>query len=158
MIFFYFNSNYNILQVNKNTTYEVPPTYPTFSAAFGTLVDKNNDTQTPTTSAASSTAPVNPIVIQMPFQYSYPYSHSNISSIHPPSPNTNHKLPSISEFLLNLDQKYNCSNVYSKFENAFVEEAITVNAIKDLSDEQMVKLGIVKIGWQKNIRQAAQRY
>jgi hypothetical protein len=33
-----------------------------------------------------------------------------------------------------------------------------VNAIKDLTDEEMVKLGVNKIGWQKNIRQAAQRY
>ena len=49
-------------------------------------------------------------------------------------------------------------HVYSQFENAFSEEEITVNAIKDLSDKQMVKLGIVKIGWQKNIKQAAQRY
>lgn len=131
--------------------------FPTFSAALGVLVGRNNDTQTPNTIAsAPSTTPVNPIVIQMPsFQYPYP-SHSNHSnaSIHLTSP----ELPSISEFLFNLDQKYKCDNVYSKFENAFSEEEITVNVIKDLSDEQMIKLGIVKIGWQKNIKQAAQRY
>lgn len=68
------------------------------------------------------------------------------------------KLPSIGEFLNHLDQKYNCSNVYSKFEEAFLEEEITVNAIKDLTDEQLQKLGVIKIGWQKNIKQAAQRY
>ena len=34
----------------------------------------------------------------------------------------------------------------------------STNAIKDLSDEQLQKLGVVKIGWQKNIRQAAQKY
>ncbi|CAB4463875.1 unnamed protein product [Rhizophagus irregularis] len=140
--------------INKNATYDVPPTFPTFSAALGTLVSKNNDVQIPTT---GSTAPVNPIVIQMP---QYPYSHSQPNAfIHPTSsPTTIHELPSITEFLFSLDQKYNCNNVYSKFENAFLEEEITVNAIKDLTDEQMVKLGIVKIGWQKNIRQAAQRY
>jgi hypothetical protein len=121
---------------------------------LGILVNKNNDIQTLTT-----TTPVNPIVIQMPFQYSYPHSHHSNTSIHPTSPPiTNYELPSITEFLLSLDQKYNCNNVYSKFENAFLEEEITVNAIKDLTDEQMVKLGIVKIGWQKNIRQAAQKY
>ncbi|GBC45398.2 hypothetical protein GLOIN_2v193871 [Rhizophagus irregularis DAOM 181602=DAOM 197198] len=37
-------------------------------------------------------------------------------------------------------------------------EEITVNAIKDLTDEQLQKLGVVKIGWQKNIKQAAQQY
>ena len=122
---------------------------------MGILVNKNSDVQTPTTIATASTAPANPIVIQMPPQYPYSYANSN-TPIHPASPHR--ELPSITEFLHNLDQKYNCNNVYSKFENAFLEEEITVNAIKDLSDEQMVKLGIVKIGWQKNIKQAAQRY
>ena len=55
-----------------------------------------------------------------------------------------------------MDQKYNCDNVYSKFIDTFLEEEITVNTIKDLSDEQLQKLGVIKIGWQKNIRQAAQ--
>ena len=73
------------------------------------------------------------------------------------SPNSR-TLPSIGEFLNHLDQKYNCNNVYSKFENAFLEEEITVNAIKDLTDDQLQKLGVVKIGWQKNIKQAAQKY
>lgn len=120
------------------------------------MVDRNNDTQTPNTIvSAPPTMPVNPIVIQMPsFQYPYP-SHSNHSNAFNL---TSPELPSISEFLFNLDQKYKCNNVYSKFENAFSEEEITVNVIKDLSDEQMIKLGIVKIGWQKNIKQAAQRY
>jgi len=67
-------------------------------------------------------------------------------------------LPSIGEFLRSLDQRYNCDNVYSKFENSFLDEEITVNVIKDLSDEQLTKLGVVKIGWQKNIKQAAQRF
>lgn len=125
---------------------------------MGTLVNKNNDDkQDPTAlTTTSSTTPANPIVIQMPqmpFHYPYLHPHQN-TSIQPRSPD----LPSISEFLLNLDQKYNCNNVYSKFENAFLEEEITVNVIKDLSDDQLVKLGIVKIGCQKNIRQAAQKY
>jgi len=74
----------------------------------------------------------------------------------PSSPNT--KLPTIGEFLNTLDLKYNCNNVYTNFEKAFLDEEITVNAIKDLSDEQLQKLGVVKIGWQKNIKQAAQRF
>ncbi|GBC34605.2 hypothetical protein GLOIN_2v1776024 [Rhizophagus irregularis DAOM 181602=DAOM 197198] len=90
---------------NKNTTYDIPPIFPTFNAALGTLVNKNNDTQIPTIASTTSTIPVNPIII-----------------------------------FDNANQKYNCNNVYSKFENAFLEEEITVNAIKDLTDEQMVKL------------------
>ena len=48
--------------------------------------------------------------------------------------------------------------IYISFEEAFLDEEITVDAIKDLSDEQLQKLGVVKIGWQKNIMQAAQRF
>jgi hypothetical protein len=48
--------------------------------------------------------------------------------------------------------------VYSNFKVAFLEEEITVNVIKQLSNEQLRKLGVVKIGWQENIRQAAQRF
>ena len=66
------------------------------------------------------------------------------------SPNSS-KLPSVSEFLSHLDLKYNC-DIYTKFENAFREEEITVNAIKDLTDEQLQQLGVIKIGWQKNIK------
>ena len=33
-------------------------------------------------------------------------------------------------------------------EKAFLKEEITVNTIKNLTDEQLQKLGVVKIGWQ----------
>ena len=111
-----------------------------------------------------STPTVTPIIIQLPPQFyqnssfqeqSTSHIFNNTNSYLAPSPNYN--LPSISEFFNNLDQKYNC-DVYSKFIDPFLEEEITVNAIKDLSDEQLQKLGIVKIGWQKNIKQAAQQY
>jgi SAM domain (Sterile alpha motif) len=120
---------------------------------LGTLINKNNETQMQTITTPPTTS-ANPIVIQMPsFQYPYSFNHSDA----PASSVTNLELPTIGDFLFSLDQKYNC-NAYSNFESAFLEEEITVNAIKDLSDEQMEKLGIRKIGWQKNIRQAAQRY
>jgi len=154
--------------MKKGTTEEIPPTYPIFSTKLGVLVN-NTIPVTATTPAITaptvSTAPIapaapaipstSPIIIQMP-SFQYPYSPLNQSDTHHIA--TNNKLPSISEFLFNLDQKYNCDGVYSKFEKAFHDEEITVNAIKDLSDEEMQALGIVKIGWQKNIRQAAQRY
>ncbi|GBB91954.1 hypothetical protein RclHR1_19430001 [Rhizophagus clarus] len=145
--------------INKNATYDVPPIYPIFNATLGALVDKNNNgIQNSTTTSIPSTAPSNPIVIQMPFHY--PYSHLNTLSntlTQPPPSSGTHELPSISEFLHIFDQKYS-SNMYSKFEGAFLQEEITVNAIKDLTDEKMVKLEVNKIGWQKNVRQAAQRY
>ncbi|GES98712.1 hypothetical protein GLOIN_2v1781259 [Rhizophagus clarus] len=128
--------------INKGTTYEIPPSFSTFDIVkSGVSVNKNNLTTQVQEHQDQSTAAL--------------YTSYNNSNT-PLSPNT--KLPTIGEFLSSLDLKYNCNNVYANFEEAFLEEAITVNAIKDLSDEQLQKLGVVKIGWQKNIKQAAQRF
>ena len=127
---------------------------------LGVSANKNNSQ-----AQTSSTSTVTPIIIQLPPQFYQNPSLQEQSTSHifnntnfqlTSSPNCN--LPSISEFFNSLDQKYNCDNVYSKFIDTFLEEEITVNAIKDLSDEQLQKLGVVKIGWQKNIKQAAQRF
>ena len=141
--------------MNKGSTYEIPPSYPTFNMKSGVFANKNNlsiQSQIPPTPA-----PVNPIVIQLPSQLYPNQDHSIAHSLNTQlsSPGS---LPSIGEFLHSLDQRYNCDNVYAKFKDSFLEEEITVNAIKDLTDEQLTKLGVVKIGWQKNIKQAAQRF
>ena len=126
------------------------PSFPTFDIKSGIFVNKNNST-----TQSQIPSAVTPIIIQLPPQlYQQECISNNINTQSLASPNT---LPSIGEFLNNLDQKYN-SNIYSSFEEAFLDEEITVNAIKDLSDEQLQKLGVVKIGWQKNIMQAAQRF
>jgi hypothetical protein len=88
-----------------------------------------------------------PIIIQLPSQFCQSSTNSHLEL-----PSNLGKLPSIGEFLYHLDLKYSCDNVYTKFENMFLEEEITVNAIKDLTDEQLQKLGVIKIGWQKNIK------
>ncbi|PKY47154.1 hypothetical protein RhiirA4_543786 [Rhizophagus irregularis] len=112
--------------INKNTTEEIPPNFPTFNIVLG---KKNTqDKQT-----AAMTFSNTPIIIQMP-PFQYPYSNFNHS-----------------------DQKHKC-DTYSKLVNNFVEEEITVDLIKDLSNKEMEKLGITKIGWKKNVRQAAQKY
>ncbi|CAB4415334.1 unnamed protein product [Rhizophagus irregularis] len=145
--------------INEAATYEVPPSYPTFDAKSSVSVNKNNLTAQTQVSQALPATPT-PIIIQLPSQF-YPNSQeqltsysSNNTNVLLASPNT---LPSIGEFFSSLDQKHNC-NVYSNFENAFLEEEIAVNVIKDLSDDQLQKLGVVKIGWQKNIKRAAQRF
>jgi hypothetical protein len=144
--------------VNNGTTYEVPPSYPAFDVKSSVSVNKNNLT-TQASQVIQTPTPA-PIIIQLPsqfyqnsFQEQSTSSNSNTNT-HTASPN---RLPSIDEFLNNLDQKHNC-DVYTSFKNAFLEEEITVNVIKDLSDEQLRNLGVVKIGWQKNIKQEAQRF
>ena len=139
--------------MNKGTTYDVPPSYPVFDMKSSVTINKNNlGTQTQVNQTLSTPTPT-PIVIQLPNQF-----YQNPTNTHLELSPNSRTLPSIGEFLNHLDQKYNCNNVYSKFENAFLEEEITVNAIKDLTDDQLQKLGVVKIGWQKNIKQAAQKY
>ncbi|GBC25675.2 hypothetical protein GLOIN_2v1473341 [Rhizophagus irregularis DAOM 181602=DAOM 197198] len=120
--------------INEAATYEVPPSYPTFDAKSSVSVNKNNLTaQTQVSQALPATA--TPIIIQLPSQF-YPNSQeqltsysSNNTNVLLASPNT---LPSIEE--------------------------IAVNVIKDLSDDQLQKLEVVKIGWQKNVKRAAQRF
>ena len=46
------------------------------------------------------------------------------------------KLPSIGKFLNHSNHKHNC-DVYTKFEDTFLEEEITINVIKDLTDKQL---------------------
>ena len=141
--------------MNKGTTYDIPPSYPVFDMKSSVTVNKNNlTTQAAQVNQTLSTP--TPIVIQLPNQF-YPNTTNTTNTNLELSPNLRN-LPSISEFFNYLDQKYNCNNVYSKFEDAFLEEEITVNAIKDLTDDKLQKLGVVKIGWQKNIKQAAQKY
>ena len=114
---------------------------------------KKNTQDKQTAATASSNTP---IIIQMPPPFQYPYSDlNNSNTLIPPSLAT--ELPSIQEFFTSLDKKHNC-DTYSKFINNFIEEEIPVDLIKDLSNEEMEKLGIVKIGWKKIIRQAAQKY
>ena len=109
--------------------------------------------------ASSHSTTVPNIIIQLPPQQFYQNSNFQGQQVQSTSPlSSNAKLPTIGEFLNNLDLKYNCNNVYSNFEKAFLEEEITVNAIKNLSDEQLQKLGVVKIGWQMNIKQAAHQF
>ena len=139
--------------MNKGTTYDVPPSYPVFDMKSSVTINKNNlETQAQVNQTLSTPTPT-PIVIQLPNQF-----YQNPTNTHLELSPNSRTLPSIGEFLNHLDQKYNCNNVYSKFENAFLDEEITVNAIKDLTDDQLQKLGVVKIGWQKNIKQAAQKY
>src|SRR2546429_9990480 len=139
--------------MNKGTTYDVPLSYPVFDMKSSITINKNNlRTQTQVNQTLSTPTPT-PIIIQLPHQF-----YQNPTNTHLELSSNSRTLPSIGEFLNYLNQKYNCNNVYFKFGNAFLEEEITVNAIKDLTDDQLQKLGVVKIGWQKNIKQAAQKY
>jgi hypothetical protein len=61
-------------------------------------------------------------------------------------------IPSLEEFFAGLDEEF------AQFQCVFKEERITVDQIYDLTDIEFNQLGIIKIGWRKALRAAAQRY
>ncbi|GET01183.1 hypothetical protein GLOIN_2v1498801 [Rhizophagus clarus] len=109
-----------------------------FDMKSSVFINKNNLT-IQTQINQTFTTPT-PIIIQLSSQF-----YQNSTNTHLKLPSNLGKLPSISEFFHHLDLKYNCDNIYIKFKDVFLEEEITINAIKDLTDEQLQKLGIMKI-------------
>ena len=92
-------------------------------------VPANKNILTTQTQANQTLTTPTPIVIQFPNQFANQFYQNSTNTHLELSPGTS-KLPSVGEFLSHLDQKYNSNNVYTKFEEAFLEEEITVNAIK----------------------------
>ncbi|CAG8771711.1 10567_t:CDS:1, partial [Dentiscutata heterogama] len=45
-----------------------------------------------------------------------------------------------------LDRNHNGNGAYMDLIKAFEEKEITVNVIKDLSESELIKLGVTKIG------------
>ena len=88
------------------------------------------------TTQSQTPSAVTPIIIQLPPQL---YQQEQLTLCISNNTNTQllvlpNALPLIGEFFNNLDQKFN-SNIYTSFKGVFLDEEITVNAIKDLSDE-----------------------
>jgi hypothetical protein len=94
-----------------------------------------------------------PFPFSFPGTNIYPSIEKSISNFSESS-----KCPTIAEFLQELDNIHNGNGVYLQLESAFINEDITVNVIKDLSDDELILLGVTKIGWRKNIKQAANKY
>jgi hypothetical protein len=147
--------------MNSATTYDVPPSFPNFDATHAITISKqDNSLQSNMFSSNSSNFIQHPYFHfpQLPLNFShYPYSQSFYPNYQQLTTSSK-EIPTIYEFLKALDSKFNTPGTYTQFEKAFVDEEITVNIIKDLSDNQLEKLGIIKIGWQKNIKQHASFY
>ncbi|PKK61026.1 hypothetical protein RhiirC2_761170, partial [Rhizophagus irregularis] len=89
--------------INKETTYDIPPSYPVFYMKSSVFINKNNSATQMQNSQTFNTP--SPIFIQLPNQV-----YQNLINTHLELPSSS-KLPSIGEFLNNLDLKYNCNNV-----------------------------------------------
>jgi hypothetical protein len=93
------------------------------------------------------------------FGYGYPY-HPAL----PAGPFPNHsvsktKTPSLSRFLKDLEEDLGKEEgTFTQFEDALSGEEIELQHIKDLSDQEMIQMGIFKIGWRKALRDASAMY
>ncbi|CAG8555619.1 24186_t:CDS:10 [Dentiscutata erythropus] len=67
-------------------------------------------------------------------------------------------IPTLHEFLSELDRVHNGNGAYLMLEEKFTQEEITVSMIKQLTDVDLEKLGVNKMGWRKNIQHAASKY
>ena len=69
------------------------------------------------------------------------------------------KTPSLLQFLKDLEKDLDkAEGTFTQFEDAFTSEEIEVQHIKDLDDQEMIQLGITKIGWRKALRDASSLY
>ncbi|CAG8715708.1 9652_t:CDS:1 [Dentiscutata erythropus] len=143
-------------------TLDTPPTYPAFGM-MDALKPKIHDQITPNSQIASynqitsysSTVPILPnmsssmLSNQLPTllpgfnPYIYPYS---LFYYQMPQFQTTSSNISLKEFFSKLDQIHNSNGLYASFENSFEKYGVTVNGIKDLTDEQLDELGIIQFG------------
>ncbi|CAG8853601.1 35559_t:CDS:1, partial [Gigaspora margarita] len=81
------------------------------------------------------------------------------------SPNMNnsfilaiHSSKTVYEFFLELEVINNESESYTQFERAFENEKISLDTIKELSESDLIELGVNKMGWCKKIMKLAREY
>lgn len=96
------------------------------------------------------------------YGYGYPYHPALPAAL--PAAFPNHaapkmKTPSLARFLRDLEEDLGKEEgTFSQFETALSLEEIEVQHIKDLSDQEMMQMGITKIGWRKALRDASAMY
>ena len=67
--------------------------------------------------------------------------------------------PSLDAFLHECDKKYGRhADEYSQFLERLQDEAIRVQHFKKLTNQEFIALGITKMGWIMNLREAASQY
>ena len=130
--------------------FDTPPSYPMFAVGH---TSKNAGIKNASTTCFPG------YNVMIPPTYHSP----NFLSHHPmhydfPSSSHLRNVPSLCDFLHDLDKEQGENGVFEAFEPSFQKERIKVEHIKDLADSQFAQLGIDKIGWKIALRQASQRY
>lgn len=126
---------------------DTPPPYPVFAKGHAS---KNAGVQNPPTPAPPSYN----IILPSNYYPSNALPHHSIQH----QPLDSLPVPSLYDFLSNLDEEEGVAGVFTAFESVFQKESIKVTHIKNLTDSQFVQLGVVRIGWQIALKQASEKY
>ena len=105
-------------------------------------------------------APSQPSYLPPPLSYyAYvpPYMMPTMSSIPSSHSIVQKKIPSLREFLSELDEIYG-EGTYTRFEPSFAEQDVLVPYISELTDTEFERLGVDKIRWRKVLRRTALKY
>jgi len=137
-------------QITGDATDDIPPPVPLFAMSSASKAHPHNDT-TP--------FPYQQLQPPPPFYgYGYPY-HPALPAAFPNHAAPKTKTPSLARFLKDLEEDLGKEEgTFSQFETALSLEEIEVQHIKDLSDQEMIQMGITKIGWRKALRDASTMY
>ena len=125
---------------------------------FNNNSTRNNKSSTQSSSSALASQPQSVFYpISLPFYNYLPTQASPLASQTSSTIANNKPIPTIQEFLENLDNLYG-SQKFTCFLERFVNESIDVLDIQMLTDNDFEKLGISSIGIKTKLVREAKRY
>ncbi|CAG8787544.1 32897_t:CDS:2, partial [Gigaspora margarita] len=116
-----------IICIKKNTTIDTPPVYPIFNISYGQIVRLQFPSQS---TNSNNTLPYGMSYTPQPQIIYYP-AHYSSKRVH--------------KFFLKLEVINNESESYILFERAFENEKILLDTIKELSESDLIELGVNKM-------------
>ncbi|GBB90427.1 hypothetical protein RclHR1_07760013 [Rhizophagus clarus] len=168
--------------VNKNTDLDTPPNHAMFSMMHSVKVTKRNSSNVTddfinnSQMTTYSQYPYHSYYPQQMYYSSYPYYHSDydsrrssiISQLSDQSLSissqtsldhnlTKKTIPSMEDFLKNLDQEYG-DGKFTCYLSVFEEQEILVNQLTRLSESEYISMGVTIIGRRQILRDEAKKY
>src|SRR6185436_15750053 len=98
-----------------------------------------------------------PVPFYPPFQFYPQYNPFQQQNFCQPE-TTPLLIPSLAEFLKEIDNKENTNNYYQDFLKEFETQQISVRHLNKLTDEEYIQCGVKTIGARKTIREYAEKY
>lgn len=152
-----------IFKLNGLATIKEPPTHPSFAYTHpsknrsqSTLLQYPNDLQNVINPFFSNLYQSLFTPHILPLQV--PSSLASYNSVIPQSSSSQQVLPSMSEFLQQIDETEKTGDYYFKLLEGFEKQRIKVKHLNKLSDAQFEVCGVTAIGDIETIKEAAQKY